>query len=370
MPRRGARADERARANEERVRVAAYVYPGWHATPERDRSFHPGFTEWELVQGCRPGFPGHAQPRVPLLGTYDDTDPVEVARRIQLARDHGVDAFVYGLFWCRGKRVFEDALDRGFLLSTVGSTTPFAVMWANRMPRRILPVRDPSAGVIDSARQVPSDVEDFTRLVQMAATSYFCRDNYVRVAGATYFSIYDSTFFLRELGVEWARVAIARARDWMREAGFGELHLAAIEPSTEVIGALKEVGFDSVTHYVLLPDWRGPSRQDYAERAAISAARWPEFALASGLRYMPSVSPRLGRVSARRRLRNAAPGQVPMVPRDRRRAPRPLSSRRSARLRFCAAQCSGRSRWSSSRRSTSGVRGTISNPTSASATAG
>ena len=68
------------------MRVAAYVYPGWHPTPERDESFHPGFTEWELVEACRPRFEGHHQPRVPLLGAYDDRDPVQVGRRVRVAR--------------------------------------------------------------------------------------------------------------------------------------------------------------------------------------------------------------------------------------------------------------------------------------------
>ena len=57
------------------MRTAAYVYTGWHAIAERDVSFHPGFTEWELVRACQPRFQGHAQPKVPLLGEYDDRDP-------------------------------------------------------------------------------------------------------------------------------------------------------------------------------------------------------------------------------------------------------------------------------------------------------
>ena len=56
------------------MRTAAYVYTGWHAIAERDESFHPGFTEWELVRNCRPRFEGHAQPKLPLLGEYDDRD--------------------------------------------------------------------------------------------------------------------------------------------------------------------------------------------------------------------------------------------------------------------------------------------------------
>ncbi len=273
------------------MRIAAYVYTGWHSIPERDESFHQGFTEWELVEGCRPRFDGHRQPRLPLLGSYDDRDPSEAGRRLALAASHGVDAFVYGFFWCRGKRVFEDALDRGFLGSPEGGRLPFAIMWANRMPRRVLPVRRSDLPVIDGARKVPSDVDDFLSLIETLATSYFHQPNYLQVEGRNYFSIYDSTFFLKELGLERAKEAITKAREWLHAAGYPDLHLAAIDPSREVIGKLREVGFDSVTHYVFLPDWKGPPRQDYDERARIRAAQWGSFARASQLPYMPSVSP-------------------------------------------------------------------------------
>jgi hypothetical protein len=273
------------------MRIAAYVYPGWHPIPERDTSFHPGFTEWELVESCRPRFDGHAQPRVPLWGRYDDRDPRAVGRRIAAARAHGVDAFVYGFFWCRGKRVFQDALDQGFLGSDEGARAPFALMWANRMPRRVLPVRRTDLPDSDPDRHVPSDVDDFVALIEFVAERYMRRPNYVRVDGRAYFSIFDSSFFLRELGLDAAREALARARERVAALGLGELHLAAIEPGRDVQPQLARVGFDSVTHYVLLPDWSGPFLQDYSERAAISAATWPELARACGLPYMPSVSP-------------------------------------------------------------------------------
>ena len=273
------------------MRLAAYVYTGWHPIPERDASFHPGFTEWELVRDCQPRFEGHAQPRVPVLGPYDDRDPVQAGRRLQLALRHGVDAFVYGVFWCRGKRVFEQALDEGFLGSDVGSTAPFALMWANRMPRRVLPVRRSEAAVIDPSRRVPSDVADFVAFVSMLAEEYFQRPNYIRVGGAVYLSIFDSTFFIKELGLDGARAAIAAAREHLREAAGLELHLAAVEPSAHCIGEVAACGFDSVTHYVFLPEWKGPSLQDYRQMATRRAAEWSGFGARSGLPYMPSVAP-------------------------------------------------------------------------------
>lgn len=273
------------------MRIAAYVYPGWHAIPERDRSFYPGFSEWDLVAACRPRFEGHAQPRLPALGPHDDRDPREVGRRVALARAHGVDALVYGFFWCRGKRVFQDALDLGFLGSPGGADTPFALMWANRMPRRVLPVTRPDAPVLEAHRLVPSDVADFVALVRYLAERYFHRPSYLRVAGRLYFSIFDTTFFLRELGLPAAREAITRARALLCELGLPDLHLGAIDPAPDVVGALAGVGFDSVTHYVHLPRWKGPPLQDYRAEAAARATEWAGFVARSGLPHHPSVSP-------------------------------------------------------------------------------
>jgi hypothetical protein len=273
------------------VRVLAYVYPGWHPIPERDASFYPGFTEWDLVYGSKPRFPGHVQPRVPLWGRYDDRDPIAVGRRVALCRDHGIDGLVYGLFWCRGKRVFEDALDLGYLGSPEGRATPFAVMWANRMPRRVLPVRRTDLPVIEGDRLVPADVDDFIALVRMVAERYFVRDHYLRVAGNAYFSIFDSTFFVRELGVEGATLAVRRAREMLEREHLPPMHLAAIEPAEEVLPLVRAVGFDSVTNYVLLPDWKGDFLQDYDARVAERAAEWSTIAARAGLPYHPAVTP-------------------------------------------------------------------------------
>jgi hypothetical protein len=273
------------------MRVAAYVYPGWHPIPERDQSVHPGFTEWELVYSCAPRFADHAQPRLPLWGRHDDRDPVAVGRRVRAATLHGVDALVYGFFWCRGKRVFQEALDEGLLGSAEGRATPFALMWANRMPRRVLPVRRADLPVVAGDRRVPSDVDDFVRFIAYIAERYFRLPNYLHIGGRAYFSIFDSTFFLLELGLAHAAEAIRGARRWLDEHGLPGMHLAAIEPAPGVIDHVREVGFDSVTNYVLLPYWKGPRLQDYAVTARRRAAEWPAIARRSGLPYFPSVSP-------------------------------------------------------------------------------
>lgn len=273
------------------MRVLAYVYPGWHPIAERDASFYPGFTEWDLVYASAPRFPGHVQPRLPLWGRYDDRDPIAVERRIALCRDHGVDGWVYGAFWCRGKRVFEDALDLGFLGAASGDRYPFALMWANRMPRRVLPVRRTDTPVIEAERLVPADVEDFVAFVRHVAERYFVLPNYLRVDGRAYFSIFDSTHFMKELGADGVRLAIARARAMLASAGFPPMYLTAIEPNAAWIGQVAGLGFDAVTNYVLLPEWKGPFEQDYQACHRARVAQWPQIAAAAGLPYHPSVTP-------------------------------------------------------------------------------
>lgn len=273
------------------MRVLAYVYPGWHPIPERDASFYPGFTEWDLVYDSPPRFPGHVQPRLPAWGRYDDRDPVAVERRIALCRDHGVDGWVYGFFWCRGKRVFQDALDQGFLGAPSGDRYPFALMWANRMPRRVLPVRRVDVPVIEADRLVPSDVDDFVAFVRYVAERYFVRPNYLRVDGRAYFSIFDATYFVKELGVDGARAAIAAARAMLASAGLPGMYLTAIEPNADVIGQVAAIGFDAVTNYVLLPEWKGEFLQDYDACVERRVAQWPGIAAAAGLPYHPAVTP-------------------------------------------------------------------------------
>jgi hypothetical protein len=88
-----------------------------------------------------------------------------------------------------------------------------------------------------------------------------------------------------------AQLAIAGARAWLAAEGLGPLHLAAIDPVPGDRPLLKALGFDSVSHYVFLPEWKGDWLQDYAVAAAIKAGQWGMYARETGLSYCPSVSP-------------------------------------------------------------------------------
>lgn len=269
-----------------RATLAVWVYDGWHACPERDEHFGPGWTEWELLRAARPQFEGHEPPGLPLAGCYDDSDPRTWDARIALAERHGVEVLVPGWFWSRGKKVFERALLDGYLQCERRDAIRFAVFWANRMPHRVLPLRldDPQAP--PGYRKVYSDPDDFVALLEDCAERFFTRAGYWRIGGDPFFAIFDTTLFLRQLGATRAATAIARAKERL-----GGLHLVAIDPDLPWRPHLRGLGFDAVSHYVRLPIWKGgPHLQDYDELARLREAEWSGWSRDCDLPYYPSVS--------------------------------------------------------------------------------
>lgn len=273
------------------MKLGAYYYPGWHPCPVRDAAFPPGWSEWDLLEGATPRFPGHRQPLHPLWGREDEAVPAVFSRKIAAAQEHGIDFFTFAFYWSRGKQLLQGALDRGFLPAVADTPFRFALMWANRMPRRVMPVKDPRAALIDPQRLVYTDPADFLAFVQHVGERYFAHPRYLSLDGAAYLSIFDTTFFLRQLGPDGARLAIARARHWLAANGLPPLHLAAVDPVPGDRPLLRTLGFDSVTHYVLLPEWKGDWLQEYAAAAAERTEAWELYARESGLPYCPSVSP-------------------------------------------------------------------------------
>lgn len=269
---------------------AAYIYPGWHIDPSRrDRRGRP-LNEWELLLNARPRFEGHRQPRKPLK-IYDDSQ-IETSRwQIQLALKYGIDAFIYCFYWSYGKRVLNRPLDEAFLRCEENRSIKFALMWANRMPRGILPVKSLKGPVVHPSRFVYTSKEDFLNLIKFVAENYFVRPNYLKVDGRYLFSIFDPTFFIRDTGIDAAREIIASARRYLMENGFGDIFLIALNPAPSFIKQYKYAGFDAISHYVFLPEWKGEYLQDYERLIHKRASEWPAFSAASDLPYFPSVSP-------------------------------------------------------------------------------
>ena len=99
--------------------VAVYYWPNFHRDAYHQSKKGEGWTEWEIVKNGKPKFEGHDQPKVPLWGYRDESDPEEMARSIDAMADAGIGAIIFD--WYRydddinGGMMIEEALRARFL---------------------------------------------------------------------------------------------------------------------------------------------------------------------------------------------------------------------------------------------------------------
>lgn len=117
--------------NNKKARVIAYYLPQFHPTPENDKFWGKGFTEWTNVGKAKPLFKGHEQPRVPAdLGYYDLRMPEIRKQQAELAKEAGIEGFCYWHYWFgNGKMFLQDIFDD--VVKSKEPDFPFCIGWAN-----------------------------------------------------------------------------------------------------------------------------------------------------------------------------------------------------------------------------------------------
>lgn len=114
-----------------KARVIAIYLPQYHPIPENDNVWGKGFTEWTNVAQARPLFKGHYQPRIPRdLGFYDLRMPEVREAQAELARNAGIEGFMYWQYYFGNNRML---LERPFeeVLKSGKPDFPFCIGWAN-----------------------------------------------------------------------------------------------------------------------------------------------------------------------------------------------------------------------------------------------
>ncbi|HWQ92153.1 MAG TPA: glycoside hydrolase family 99-like domain-containing protein [Clostridia bacterium] len=240
------------------ITVAAYYYPCQHPDPRWDKAKYPGFTEWDLIKQARPRFPGHKQPRVPVWGYLDESDPKVMALKIGTAADYGVDAFIFDWYHYDDGPYLERALDKGFLQATNNHRIKFGLMWANHDWYDIQgynpadPVKLLYPGKVSRAT--------WDKITDLVIARYFKHPSYWKIDGKPYFSIYEMSLFLDSFGsVQEARAGLDRFRQKTRNAGFPGLHMNAVLWGTPNLPGgktpadwpklCKDLALDSLTGY-------------------------------------------------------------------------------------------------------------------------
>jgi len=282
------------------LEVAAYNFPQWHPDPRNDKWHGKDWTEWELLKKAVPRYPEHRQPVEPAWGYFDESDPAQSAREIDLAADHGLTAFIYDTYWYEDGAFLNGALDNGFLRAPNRGRLKFALMWANHNWHNWHPIRlSDDAWKDHMLVDGRVSTEAFVRFTNKVVAEYFSQPDYLRVLGKAYFSIYDLANFIEGFGgIDGAAGLLDAFREKTRRNGFGEVHLNAVvgrlgssAPPREII---KRLGIDSVAaynwydHYPIHNDTF--PRGSYEKAMKANVAAWPLMAKEHGVPYIANVT--------------------------------------------------------------------------------
>ena len=281
--------------------VAAYIWPSYTNHDKRSWIFWPnGEGEWQTVRSATPKFPGHSQPRVPLLGYRDEAEPKTMEEQIELATSHGVNVFIYDWYWYDRRPFLECCLNDGFLKAKNRNKMRFYLMWANHdanytWDKRIAEVQDTPVW-LGSVDRVQFDI-----IADRIIEKYFSQPNYYTIDGKPVFSIYDIDNLIKGLGgLNNTRDALDSFRDKTKAAGFPGLHLQFILYAKQKhdlsgvdgnkihsIDLAHTLGFDSTTNYQFAH--LTYIDRDYNSIMADIYSKWQDFS-ELGLPYFPHVS--------------------------------------------------------------------------------
>ena len=223
------------------VRLAALYLPQFHAIPENDEWWGPGFTEWTNVTAARPLFRGHAQPRQPLgLGYYDLRDAETRAAQASLAKAHGIDAFCYYHYWFHGRRLLEYPFEQ--VLASGEPDLPFFLCWANESWTRAWD------GASRTVLMQQSYSPDDDRRHFEALLPAFRDPRYVQVDGKPVFLVYRANELPdpRRTTDTWRQCADA--------AGLAGLYLCRVESFLTEHDDPRPLGFDAAVEFQ--PNWK------------------------------------------------------------------------------------------------------------------
>lgn len=222
--------------SDNKIRVLAFYLPQYHPIPENDKWWGKGFTEWTNVGKAKPLFKGHYQPKVPAdLGYYDLRVPETRSAQAEMARQYGIEGFLYWHYWFgNGRKLLERPFNE--VLASGEPDFPFCLAWANHSWKGIYCGVKSEESLID---QTYGGIEDYTQHFYDVLPA-FKDKRYTRVGGKPFFMVY-SPFEIpdsREFIDCWQNLAVKN--------GLEGIHFVAHTYKPEETDILLSMGYNAV----------------------------------------------------------------------------------------------------------------------------
>jgi len=222
-----------------KIRPIAIYLPQFHPIPENDEWWGKGFTEWTNVTKAKPLFKGHHQPNLPgELGFYDLRVPEVREQQAVLAREHGIEGFMYWHYWFAGKRLLERPFQE--VLESGKPDFPFCLGWANESWKGTWHGLSEGEMLIEQTYPYIKDYEDHFYTVLPA----FKDKRYITVDGKCFFLIY------RPFEIPNANLFIDLWSELAKKNGLSGIYFVAYSYNAEKeYNKLINMGFDGIQSY-------------------------------------------------------------------------------------------------------------------------
>lgn len=161
--------------------------PQFHRDERNDEWWGPGFTEWNNVRASRPLFDGHKQPRLPVNGEFDLTEPGEIHAQSLLAQAAGLTGFAVYDYWHSGTRLLRRPLD--LVRANPSIDFRYCLVWANHSWTRTWTNRA-GAGDVLIEQTYPREVDARHNHFEHLGAN-FTDPRYVRIDGRPVYCVYD-----------------------------------------------------------------------------------------------------------------------------------------------------------------------------------
>lgn len=219
------------------ARFIALYLPQFHPTPENDKWWGKGFTEWTNVARAKPLFPGHKQPHIPAdLGLYDLRLPEIREEQARLAKEAGIEGFCYWHYWFgNGKQMLERPFKE--VVKSKKPDFPFCLAWANHSwEKKQWDKKGTSEILIEQTYNGENDyIEHFNSLLPA-----FKDKRYIKVNNKLFFEIYAPLHFedVANFIIIWRRLA--------QENGLNDFYFVGEDHNCRQKEKILDLGFDAI----------------------------------------------------------------------------------------------------------------------------